>query len=416
MQNKLQPNALIGITKRAWMLFKAPDDARVSRAILTFLVIAESLVCIFWIFSLSSLGDAYTYIAAVPYFYITLSFITLLIFYRLQRFEYFIFTQLIMLLSMPFIMQWVIGGFQASSGVAIWAVLSPVGALMIRGRKQSSGWFVLFVVLVAISCHFDQVFARNALPIPIKLREMFFVINMVGVASIIYFVVRYFQSQKQKILEALTLEQAKSEKLLLNILPNVIAERLKVSDELIADGHDEVTILFADLVNFTQISSAMTPSNLVYLLNQVFSRFDALTEKYQLEKIKTIGDAYMVVGGLPNKRGDHAMAVANLALDMQTALNEVAVITQQPLQMRIGINSGAVVAGVIGNTKFSYDIWGDAVNIASRMEGSAETGKIQVSASSYHLIKEHFVFSEPYTLEIKGKGATQACTLISHKN
>lgn len=411
----VNPNALIGMTKRAWSMFNAPEEALVGRTILTFLVIAESLICVFWIFSLSSLGEAYTYIAAVPYFYITLSFITLFVFYRLQRFDYFIFTQLIMLLSMPFFMQWIIGGFAASSGVAIWAILSPVGALMIRGRKQSSGWFVLFLVLIAVSCYFDALFASNGLPIPVKLREMFFVINMTGVASIIYFVVRYFQSQKQKILEALTLEQAKSEKLLLNILPGAIADRLKTSDDIIADGHEQVTILFADLVDFTKISAEMSPSNLVHLLNQVFSRFDALAEKYQLEKIKTIGDAYMVVGGLPNRRDDHAVAVANFALDMREALSEVTALTHQPLQMRIGINTGAVVAGVIGNSKFTYDIWGDAVNMASRMERNADAQTIQVSESSFALLKPYFLFTEPRTLEIKGKGATQAYVLLSKR-
>jgi adenylate cyclase len=396
-----------------WGRFSDPSAALLGKAILSFLVLAESLICVFWIFTLSSLGDGYAVMAAVPYVYIVISYTSLLIFYRLKRFEYFTFTQLVMLLVMPFFMQWVIGGFEASSGVAIWAILSPVGALMILGTRQSTPWFGLFLALAAVSWQLNTLFASSALPIPEHTKDIFFVMNLSGITTILYVVMRYFQSQKERVLQALAIEQARSEKLLLNILPSSIADRLKASDLRIADSHDAVTVLFADLVNFTGISADMPPAELVDLLNQVFSKFDQLTEKYNLEKIKTIGDAYMVVGGVPNARDDHAMAVAEMALEMQIVLADTAAKTGKNLMMRIGINSGPVVAGVIGSIKFSYDLWGDTVNVASRMEHYGLPDVIQVTEATYKLLQNHYIFETRGTIEVKGKGAVEAYILKS---
>ena len=198
--------------------------------------------------------------------------------------------------------------------------------------------------------------------------------------------------------------QAMAEKLLLNILPEPIATKLKQSPEPIADRFPEVTILFADLVNFTELSSHISPLKLVNLLNEIFSTFDRLVEKHGLEKIKTIGDAYMVVGGLPTFRPDHAEAIADMALDMQTAMSEFQRDRSDPFQVRIGINTGPVVAGVIGIKKFIYDLWGDAVNVASRMESHGLPDQIQVSDRTYHYLKEHYILEERGQISIKGKG------------
>lgn len=398
------------LPRQLWGRFSDPSAPLIGRAILSLLVFAESMICIFWIFTLSGLGEGYAFMAAVPYVYIVVSYVSLLVFYRLKRFDYFIFTQLVMLLVMPFFMQWVIGGFNASSGVAIWAILSPVGALMILGTRQSTPWFALFLALAAVSWQMNSIFASSALPIPEHVKDVFFVMNLSGTATILYIVMRYFQSQKERVLEALSAEQERSEKLLLNILPQSIANRLKAGDTDIADYHATVTILFADLVNFTQISSGMPAAELVDLLNQVFSRFDRLSTHYHLEKIKTIGDAYMVVGGLPNLRPGHAdaNAVAEMALDMQRALREVAEQSGKELKMRIGINSGPVVAGVIGSSKFSYDLWGDTVNVASRMERLARPGTIQVTEETYELLKQRYDFTPLGPIAVKGKGKIQA--------
>ncbi|MFL9610099.1 adenylate/guanylate cyclase domain-containing protein [Methylobacillus sp. Pita2] len=373
--------------------------------ILSILVLAESLACVFWIFTLSSLGEGYAVMAAVPYIYIIISYGSLLVFYHFKRFDAFTFTQLVMLLVMPFFMQWIIGGFQASSGVAFWAILSPVGALMILGTKQSTPWFVLFGLLVILSWHLNPLFSVHALPIPSDIRDAFFAINMAGVSAILYIVMRYFQSQKAKVLEALAVEKARSEQLLRSILPESVAQRLHESQGTrIADSHDEVTILFADIVNFTQISAGMAPTEVVDMLNHVFSRFDQLAARYGVEKIKTIGDAYMVIAGAPNARADHAEVMANMALAMPALLQEVSTEIGRPLAMRIGINSGAVVAGIIGNTRFSYDLWGDAVNIASRMEHTGLPNEIQVSAATYELLKQDYLLEPRHGVDVKGKG------------
>ena len=225
-----------------------------------------------------------------------------------------------------------------------------------------------------------------------------------GTACILYAVMRYFQSQKERTLHELELEQARSEKLLLNVLPKSIASRLKDNDMRIADSHEAVTILFADIVDFTKLTAAMPPAELVDLLSQLFSRFDKLADRFGLEKIKTIGDGYMVVGGAPIYLDNHATVIAQLALQMQEELALFNVHIGKTLQMRIGISSGAVVAGVIGTSKFAYDIWGDPVNMASSMEKNGLPNEIQVSEVSYNLLKDQHTFEPRGLIPIKGKG------------
>ena len=404
------------LTREFWRRFSAPTAESLGRSIMSLLVIAESIVCIFWIFTLSSLGDGYAIIAAVPYVYLVISYVSLFLFYRLKRFEYFTFTQLVMLLVMPFVMQWAIGGFAASSGVAIWAILSPVGALMILGTRQSTPWFLLFVGLAFISWKLNHYFAGNAMPIPTTLKDAFFLMNITGTASILYGVLRYFQAQKERVMISLELEQARSEKLLLNILPAAIAERLKANDMRIADHYDSVTVMFADLVNFTQISEKMPALQLIDLLSQVFLKFDQLAEKYQVEKIKTIGDAYMVVSGAPIMYADHVTRIVEMAFDMKVVLQEVAAKTGIDLNMRIGIHTGPVVAGVIGSTKFSYDLWGDTVNLASRMESTCKPNNIQVTRETQALIKDAYIFSEKADVDVKGKGLVETYLLLARKS
>lgn len=204
--------------------------------------------------------------------------------------------------------------------------------------------------------------------------------------------------------EALHYEQEQAERLLLNILPKVIAQRLKQLESTIADNFEEVTVLFADIVGFTELSARFPPAQVVELLNRIFSAFDELSDYYGLEKIKTIGDAYMVVGGLPTPRPDHAEATANMALDMQRVITQFNNQNNQTLSIRIGINTGPVVAGVIGIKKFSYDLWGDTVNIASRMESQGLPDKIQVTEFTYKKLQDNYLFEERGTIQVKGKG------------
>lgn len=200
------------------------------------------------------------------------------------------------------------------------------------------------------------------------------------------------------------LAQIQSERLLRNILPEPIAERLKKEQQIIADSFEEVTVLFSDIVGFTQLSSRVSPVDLVEFLNNIFSSFDRLTEKHGLEKIKTIGDAYMVVGGLPKASTNHAEAVAEMALDMQRTIEQFKQDNGDPFLIRIGINTGPVTAGVIGLKKFIYDLWGDTVNVASRMESQALPGSIQVTETTYERLKDRYLFERRGTLQVKGKG------------
>lgn len=204
--------------------------------------------------------------------------------------------------------------------------------------------------------------------------------------------------------EALHYQQEQTENLLLNILPKPIAEQLKLEPSTIADSFEEVSVLFADLVGFTEFSNRRSAKELVEVLNVIFSGFDQLAQKHDLEKIKTIGDAYMVVAGLPMPRPDHASAIAHMALDMQQSLIQVNAETGESFSMRIGINSGSVVAGVIGLKKFSYDLWGDTVNTASRMESLGIPGTIQVTAQTYERLRDQFIFEERGIIPVKGKG------------
>jgi class 3 adenylate cyclase len=222
--------------------------------------------------------------------------------------------------------------------------------------------------------------------------------------------------ERQQVQKALHAEQEKVERLLLNILPPSIASRLKQEQSSIADSFAEATVLFADIVGFTKIADFMSPTELVYLLNEIFSSFDLLTETHGLEKIKTIGDAYMVAGGIPVKRADSAEAIALLALDMQRAIERFNKQHCQNFNIRIGINTGPVVAGVIGIKKFIYDLWGDTVNTASRMESHGLPGQIHLTEATYQLLVNKFVFKERGTIDIKGKGLMRTYFLTGRKS
>ena len=228
-------------------------------------------------------------------------------------------------------------------------------------------------------------------------------------------VVRDITERKQAE-EALHAEKEKSESLLLNILPFPIAQRLKEEQGYIADSFPEVTVLFADIVGFTVLSTRLSPTELVEILNIIFSEFDRLAEKHGLEKIKTIGDAYMVVGGLPTPRSDHAEAIANMALDMQKEITQFNATTGEAFSIRIGIHSGPVVAGVIGIKKFIYDLWGDTVNTASRMESHGIPGCIQLSAATYQLLQDKYLLEERGHIAIKGKGVMNTYFLNGKKS
>ncbi|MDQ2100267.1 MAG: adenylate/guanylate cyclase domain-containing protein [Tychonema bourrellyi B0820] len=223
------------------------------------------------------------------------------------------------------------------------------------------------------------------------------------------------RDQEQAYSQELAEEKEKSERLLLNILPQAIAERLKQGETTIADSFSDVTVMFADLVGFTKLSTHLSPAELVELLNQIFSEFDELADRYELEKIKTIGDAYMVVGGLPTPSQNHAEAIASMAIDIQAAIAKMRTKGDQPLSIRIGINTGPVEAGVIGTKKFTYDLWGDTVNVASRMESLGVPGGIQVTVATYERLRDKYIFEDRGLLQVKGKGDMMTYLLLGRK-
>lgn len=399
---------LSSLPERLERAFAEPGDTREERLRKTTLVLVAALVMAlapFWGLIYFMLGHPVS--ASIPLGYSLVSALTLGSFYLTKRFRFFRASQLFLILWLPFLLQWSLGGFAASSAVSIWAILAPLGALMFATAAQSLYWLGGFLALLGISGVVDARAAENAEGLSRNVTVLFYGMNLGAVFSICYVVLRYFVRQRE-------IEQEKSDRLLLNVLPVKIADRLKKGELTIADHHQTATVLFADIVGFTKLSSGMAPAELVAMLNKVFSSFDSLADKHGLEKIKTIGDAYMAVGGLPEARADHALGIARMALEMKGSLSRAA--EGRPLSIRIGIHTGEVVAGVIGLRKFSYDLWGDAVNTASRMESHGAPGEIHISEPAYEALKGNFVCEERGSIEVKGKGPMRTYWLTRERS
>jgi guanylate cyclase len=280
----------------------------------------------------------------------------------------------------------------------VWAFAPAISSQLFGARPWP--WVLGFVAVAIGSGIADPWLEENVAPLPRAASLVFFVINVIGAVAATFLAVRFFIAQRDRARAELETERARSEQLLLNVLPEPIARRLKDGESTIADAADQVTVLFADLVDFTSTAGGMAPDDLVGLLNEVFTTLDWLSARQGLEKIKTIGDAYMVVGGLPSPRTDHAPAVAEFALEAMAAVARM----PTPFRMRIGIDTGPVVAGVIGSQKFSYDLWGDTVNIASRMESHGVPGCIQVTERVVEALSGRYVFEPRGLVDVKGMG------------
>jgi guanylate cyclase len=306
-----------------------------------------------------------------------------------------------------------LGGLLHSNGQIVWALIAPVGMLIILGPRSALVFFLLFVLAI-LGCLVAQPYLRQGNNLPLSLKLSFFASNVILMASYVVLLMYFFIARNAELFRLLEAEQKRSEELLLNILPHKIAAVLKHEPRTIADYHEGVSILFADVVDFTPISAELAAEELVELLNEVFSGFDELAEKHGLEKIKTIGDCYMAAAGIPQAREDHALALVRMALEMQRLAREHA-FRGKRLVFRIGINSGSVVAGVIGRRKFIYDLWGDAVNTASRMESHGRGGFIQITRSTYELIKDQFECVPQGKILVKGKGEMEVWHVLREK-
>jgi class 3 adenylate cyclase len=382
------------------------EELRLRKAVLTLSSTLIATMSFVWVVTYAALGLWVS--AVIPLAYQVASAVSIYTFARTRRYRLFRRSQLWMSLVLPFALQASLGGFGNSSAVSLWALTAPLGAFLFVGARQAVPWFIGFASLVVVSGALDSTLAAHAPDIPNAIVVSFFVLNLLGVAGVAFALLQYFVRERERAL-------AESERLLLNVLPEPVAARLKADEGVIADACPSVTVLFADIVDFTPMSARMSPESLVALLDRVFAAWDELAARYGVEKIKTIGDAYMVAGGIPVARPDHAEAIAEMALAMQPAVVDCAAATGLPLAVRIGIDSGPVVAGVIGRAKFIYDLWGDTVNTASRMESHAASGTIQVSARAYDELRTKYEFESRGVIDVKGKGPMATYVLVGRR-
>jgi adenylate cyclase len=293
------------------------------------------------------------------------------------------------------VLTWSMGGLLASGSIALWAIISPLAAMMFLGRRGVLISTAGYVLLLAATWLMEPT-GPWVVPPPEALRAPLTAINLLGGSLLALLTLGYFHGK-------LHAEQRRADNLLLNMLPEEIAETLKRRPGTIAEQHEGASILFADIVGFTPMCRQLSPTQMVDVLNEVFSRFDELAAHYGVEKIKTIGDCYMVAAGVPREDPQHAKLLAAMALEMVQESRRT-LVAGEPLQVRVGISSGPVVAGVIGQRKFIYDLWGDAVNLASRMESHGATDQVRVTGSTLELIEDAFACTSLGRQAIKGVG------------
>ena len=329
--------------------------------------------------------------------------LNLAVFSRLRRLQPFVWT--IIAVGLLTILSGVLtlGGLALSGGNVVWAMVAPLGAIMlISGRAGLPVYFAVAAVVIVGALLDPIIPADQALPHGATVAAMVF--NVLGPAAIALGLVRYIDGQRLA-------ARRESDALLRNVLPDPIASRLKAVERVIADHYEDASVLFADVVDFTPFAQALSPRRTVEVLNELFTEFDHLAERFGLEKIKTIGDAYMVVAGVPERREDHAAVLVEMALAMHRHVSGLEPMDGRKLEIRTGIASGPLVAGVIGERKFSFDLWGDTVNTAARMESSGIPGRIQVTDATCGLVAGRYPFERRDGVEVKGKGVMSTWTL-----
>ena len=377
------------------------DELRLRRALLVLVCVLILPIALLWGAIYLALG-AQAGLIAWLYFLVSAGAIAL--FSRTRDTEWLLRVELLALLLAPTVSMAFVGGFVASGAVGLWGILAPLGALVFNGARSGIRWFVAFVAVFLVSGIVGELASGGLSPLPTWFQSTMIALNVTVAGAVVFGLLATFVRQREEALAALRVEQDRAENLLLNILPRSIADRLKTDSTTIADQFAAASILFADIVDFTPLSDQLQPAEVVGLLDDLFTHFDILAEHYGVEKIKTIGDCYMVAAGVPTPRADHAQVMALMALDMREAMRSEHGVGHLDLDLRIGVNSGPVVAGVIGRKRFLYDLWGDAVNMASRMESSGTPGQIQVTRATYELLRDEFELEPRGTVPIKGKG------------
>jgi adenylate cyclase len=380
------------------------DESRRRKALLVYLAVLILPISLVW-------GTLYLALGAtsglVAYAYFAISLASIGLFARTQNFELLLRIQLLDITLAPTLSMWPTAGILASGAVGLWGILGPLGALVFSSVRSSVRWFFLFVVAFLAAGIAGEV-TGGLSSLPRWFSTTMLALNVVVGGAVVFTLLAVFAQQRRD-------AQDRAENLLLNILPRSIADKLKAKPQTISDSFTAASILFADVADFTPMAEHVAPAELVNMLDRLFGHFDGLAERYDLEKIKTIGDCYMAAAGIPLPRADHAQALALVALDMLDAVEFHGAMGDLGLELRIGINSGPVVAGVIGRKRFLYDLWGDAVNIASRMQTEGTPGRIQITRATYELLKDEFVCEPRGTIPIKGKADMETWYLVSRR-
>ena len=355
--------------------------------------------CLYW-----AVGEPA--VAVTPWGYVTGSVISLALFARNRSFAFLRTAQLLLILIAPALGTIMVGSLDESSSVIVWSLLAPLGAVAFDRPGRAWPWFAAFVATTLLALALSEVVRPDAADLPNAFVRTFDVLNIVVVSAVAMLLLVTFARGRDT-------AQARVEALLLNVLPAEIAQRLQSDPSSIADHFEDASILFADVVDFTPLSSRLDAREVVEFLDRLFTSFDELVDRYEVEKIKTIGDCYMVAAGVPRRRPDHAHALAGLALEMrECAKSCLPDGANHNLPLRIGISSGPVVAGVIGRRRFLYDLWGDTVNMASRMESHGTPDTIQITRSTFELLRDDFELESTGLVEVKGKGEIETWRLV----
>jgi guanylate cyclase len=381
------------------------EDTRAGKALLVLISVLILPVSLLWAGLYLAFGS---WVGWVPLAYFVVLLASIVVFSRTRNFDTLLRTGQVAILLAPTLSMAPLGGFLGAGGVGWWGILAPLAALVFSDVRSAARWYAAWVVVFLGSGITGEVIGSVAHTVPRWFTSTMLAANVTVGGTIVFTLLALFARQRRD-------AQARAETLLLNILPRSIAERLKAETRTIADQFSSASILFADVVDFTPLSECLPPTEVVALLDHLFSHFDELAERHGLEKIKTIGDCYMVAAGVPSPRPDHARVLALMALDMQAAMGSVDEVGHMGLELRVGINSGPVVAGVIGRKRFLYDLWGDAVNTASRMESHGTSGRIQITRATRDLLDDEFVCEPRGTIPVKGKGEIEAWYLIGRR-
>jgi len=388
------------------------EDLRARKALLVLISVLILPVAALWGALYLAFGSP---VGVVPLVYFGVLLGAIVVFSRTRDFPWFLRVGQVDILLAPTLSMIPLGGFLDAGGVGLWGILAPLGALVFSEVRSAARWYVAFLVVFLGSGLAGEIIGPVWTPLPVWFTSTMLALNIAVGGTIVFTLLAVFAGQRRDALAALRQEQVKSESLLLNILPRSIADKLKAQTQPIADHFGSASILFADVADFTPWSERLPPAEVVGYLDRLFSHFDELAERYGLEKIKTIGDCYMVAAGVPTPRPDHARALALMALDMLEAMRSDEEVAHLGHELRVGINSGPVVAGVIGRKRFLYDLWGDAVNTASRMESHGTPGRIQITRETYELLRDEFDCEPRGTIAVKGKGEIEAWYLIGPK-